>query len=431
MKVKELDTEKLALLNKGLTKTKQKLGDFDDDDANKVCYRTFFPSIDMYTGKNVEVAGEIRKIRGFRDGWCVTYTGPSHSGKTALAVQIAANIVRPFPESSHIEYISTEDAQDEVWLSSLTGFKFDPEARMKKRKGDLPRDEFEARVKVTPSSASSTGYLQETIEAIYDTKVNNPDVYAYEDTAISGQKVTKYVPTVVVVDSYSQLVDNTLLAKEELSEMFHAQKALKNKNMLYKIKGKCRKANILLFFIAHKGEKIQTGYAPDPKAWRGMSNKEAIKMDKQAQYESDFILDLKKYSYPKEDKIGAKIGASAMDNTTVSHAVQTVIIKNRAGSDNVSLNLAFVKERGFDPLLSILTDIYDEHKFIKSTGTTTKMDNWDEKLNKPKVIKELMVNPEFRAVFASNLEKAFESHLVFKPSTDLIKDQQSMLASML
>ena len=86
-----------------------------------VAYSTGFLPIDFLNGKKINtVKGDYYSV-GLVDGKAVTFIGRTGCGKTSLALQIGANIIRPFPNAV-MYYDDIEGGSDESRRMKLTGF---------------------------------------------------------------------------------------------------------------------------------------------------------------------------------------------------------------------------------------------------------------------------------------------------------------------
>ena len=85
-----------------------------------VAYKTGFPELDYDMGFMVNVFDDSNKLvktypaKGIVAGSVVCIIGKTHVGKTTLASQIAANIVRPFPAGCVFHYDLEGGSNDEI-----------------------------------------------------------------------------------------------------------------------------------------------------------------------------------------------------------------------------------------------------------------------------------------------------------------------------
>lgn len=81
-----------------------------ENNASVVSYKTGFPVLDYYLGYKVNVMGDENKLimqynsLGITAGSYVLFIGKPSTGKTTTAVQIAANIVRPYDNGFVIHF---------------------------------------------------------------------------------------------------------------------------------------------------------------------------------------------------------------------------------------------------------------------------------------------------------------------------------------
>ena len=88
----------------------KKADDYFDCNASVISYSTGFPVLDYYLGYKVNVCDENGKFvstypsLGITAGSYVLFIGKPSTSKTATAVKIAANIVRPFDNGTIIHF---------------------------------------------------------------------------------------------------------------------------------------------------------------------------------------------------------------------------------------------------------------------------------------------------------------------------------------
>lgn len=155
-----------------------------------VFYSTGFLSFDFRNGSIIHAKRDGKPFKyygiGITDGSMNTLIGRSGCGKTTWAVQAAANIVRPFKNSS-IFYEDIEGGITEARKIMLTGFSSEElETRMIHRNTGITAENFYERIKM-----------------IHDIKDTNRPEFEY-DTGLYdelGNRIFKLQPTMVILDS--------------------------------------------------------------------------------------------------------------------------------------------------------------------------------------------------------------------------------------
>ena len=166
---------------------------------NRVCYPTGFMTIDFFLGRNNPSRVDKDKIiknRGLRDGVLFTIGGTTHKGKSVFAMNIAGNIVRPFIQKgmpSWIEYFTPEEGLEADWMQVCCGLG-----------NDAIRNNL-IRITHRHKKHTSTEGLFKLVMDLYKLKTEAPDKFMYDTINMDGEPTKKYVPTVLVVDSWTQL----------------------------------------------------------------------------------------------------------------------------------------------------------------------------------------------------------------------------------
>lgn len=206
-----------------------------------VAYSTGYLAFDFMNGCVVEVKREDKLFRynsiGVVDGTMISIVGRSGCGKTTLTLQMAGNIVRPFPNSA----IFHEELE--------TG-----SSSMKKRQLlKMTEEEFLGKY-ITRNTGISTENFFERIRMIHDIKVNNRAEYEY-DTGLydpSGNRIFKLQPTVVILDSLAMLMPDDLTEGSEIAgSMTITSVAKVNTQLVRRILPLLKSANIIFFVINH------------------------------------------------------------------------------------------------------------------------------------------------------------------------------------
>lgn len=376
-----------------------------------VMYPTGFLPFDFLNGYKVHVqtpGGEDYWYNsvGIVDGSSQMIIGRSGSGKTTIAVQMAANIVRKFPEAV-IFYDDIEGGSNAARRELLTNFH---------------QDELENRIIYRNAAVSAENFYKRII-AIYDEKMNNKADYEY-DTGLCdsrGNRIFKLVPTIYILDSLALLTPEKLTEEEELSgQMSTTGTAKTNTSVFKRIIPKLKAANIILFTINHINDKVEINPFSHSKAQIGyLKQGETLPGGKAALYLANNMIRV-------DD--GAKLKASegiGIDGKIVDFE----IIKSRTNSAGRSVPMVFTSY-GFD-------DIWSLFMFLKSTGgivtgsTCYLRGHEDMKFRQKEFKDKLFSDAEFAKAFSGVAHQDLEQLLATPMTTETAQSHQNVIDSIL
>ena len=154
-----------------------------------VMYPTGFLPFDFLNGYKVHVQAPNAKDYyynsvGIVDGSSQMFIGRPGSGKTTIALQMAANIVRRFPDAV-IFYDDIEGGSNATRRELLTHFS---------------QEELDQRIIYRNAAVSAENFYKRII-TIYDEKMDNKADYEY-DTGLCdsrGNRIFKLIPTVYIM----------------------------------------------------------------------------------------------------------------------------------------------------------------------------------------------------------------------------------------
>lgn len=371
-----------------------------------VMYPTGFPSFDYLNGYKVFVKkpnGEeyYYNAVGIMDGSSVCYIGRAHSGKTTIALQTAANIIRPFPNA--VAFIDDiEGGQNSARRQLLTGFT--PE-------------EMERRF-IYRNAAVTAENFYERIAMIYDEKLSHRDEYEYDTGLLDsmGRPIYKLVPTVYVLDSIAMLAPDKLTEEEELSGQMSVTATAKTNTAVFKrIVPKLKAANIILLSINHINQKIEINAFTHTKSQMAfLKQNETLPGGNAVQYLANNMIRIDDGAIlKKEDGLGVN-----------GKIVDFSLVKSRSNAAGRSVPMVFTTEEGFDPILSV-------YMFLKSagyivTGTTCYLKGYENLKFRQKEFKDKLIeDPEFAKAFATVSKEALET-LLAQPVENYESKRESM-----
>lgn len=344
-----------------------------------VLYPTGFLPFDFLNGYRVHVKSETEDFWynsvGIVDGSSTTVCGRSGAGKTTVALQMAANIVRPFPEAT-IFFDDIEGGSNTTRRELLTHFT--PE-------------EAEQRI-IYRNTAVSAENFYKRIASIYEIKMNNRADFEYDTGKLDsrGNKIYKLIPTVYILDSLAMLTPEKLTEEEELSGQMSTTATAKTNTAVFKrIVPKLKAANIILFTINHINDKIEVNAFTHTKSQVSfLKPGETLPGGKAALYLANNLIRVDDGAKLKETD-GLGINGKIVDFE---------IIKSRTNAAGRSVPMVFDFTNGFDDILSLFM-------FLKSTGaiitgaTCYLRGHEDMKFRQRDFKNKLFNDPEFAKVF--------------------------------
>lgn len=344
-----------------------------------VLYPTGFLPFDFLNGYRVHVKSETEDFWynsvGIVDGSSTTVCGRSGAGKTTVALQMAANIVRPFPEAT-IFFDDIEGGSNATRRELLTHFT--PE-------------EAEQRI-IYRNTAVSAENFYKRIASIYEIKMNNRTDFEYDTGKLDsrGNKIYKLIPTVYILDSLAMLTPEKLTEEEELSGQMSTTATAKTNTAVFKrIVPKLKAANIILFTINHINDKIEVNAFTHTKSQVSfLKPGETLPGGKAALYLANNLIRVDDGAKLKETD-GLGINGKIVDFE---------IIKSRTNAAGRSVPMVFDFTNGFDDILSLFM-------FLKSTGaiitgaTCYLRGHEDMKFRQRDFKNKLFNDPEFAKAF--------------------------------
>ena len=307
-----------------------------------VLYSTGFLEIDFLNGYTVHVNDGSNQFSydsiGLVDGSTNTLIGRPGSGKTTLAVQMAANIVRNFDQGL-IFYDDIEGGSVETRRLVLTGFT---------------QEELTQKM-IYRNCAVSAENFYERLSMIADIKLQNRDQFLYDTGKVDskGEPIFKMQPTVYILDSLAMLSPEKLTEEEKLSGQMSATAMAKTNTQVFKRSiPKIKAANIILIIINHINDKVDISPFAKTRAQVGyLKQDETLPGGKAAIYLTNNLIRVEDMSKLKaEDGMGVS-----------GKIIEISFVKSRTNESGKSVPLVFENKTGFDPDLSLLL-------FMKSTG---------------------------------------------------------------
>ena len=354
----------------------------NDDASGDVMYPTGFLNLDYLNGTRIFVqSGDLNMSYpsvGIMDGSAVQLIGRTHCGKTTFAVQMAANIVRPFKTS----LIFHDDIEGGC-----------PSRRYEKL-CKMSSDELKDRY-VYRNKGITIENFYERIKMIHDLKIKDPDSYTY-DTGLydfKGDRIFKFEPTVYIVDSIPLLMPKDIMDADELSGQMAVTGIAKNNTFVFrKITQLCKEANIILITINHILQDVQINPMMHKKtSMPFLKQGERLPGGMAAQYLASTLIRCDFGSKLKPDETFGIQGFIG----------EFQVIKSRTNAAGRSIPMIFDQENGFDNELSLFQLLKQNNK-INGSGSYLYLGNRDDiKFSMRTFKKTLKEYPELRQVLAT------------------------------
>ena len=371
-----LMSEIREVLSKSKNSSVNRKAEFD------VQYPTGFLPLDYKNGQKITVNSSQGSFSydsiGIVDGTINMFIGRSGCGKSTIVTQIAANIVRPFPNGL-------------IFIDLLEG------GVMAKRNeiltGFTP-EECEKRIKIRNAGIDiESVYAQ--IKTIHDVKINNESKYRYDTGLLDsrGVPITKFQPTVYIIDSIPMLTSFKLSQEEELSGQMSTTATAKQLAQLFRrINQMIKEANIIILAINHITQKVEINAFKHTK-----SQNQFLKQDETLPggvtplYLSNMVFRLDDGDKLTSDKEFGIDGCYV----TVSN------VKSRAAASGMSsaVDLIFNYSTGFDPDLSLYVMLKKAGRVNGAGAYLYFGDRSDLKVSQKQFKAKLLNDSEFLNVF--------------------------------
>ena len=372
-----------------------------------VLYSTGFLPIDFLNGYKAHVKkpnGEEYwyNATGIVDGSSTNFIGRPSSGKTTIAVQMAANIIRPFPDAVMF-YDDIEGGSNAARREILT--QFSP-------------TEIDQKV-IYRNSAVTAENFYNRIESIYNEKLNNKADYEYNTGLLDskGNEIYKLIPTVYILDSLAMLTPEKIVDDgSELGGQMNATAMAKTNTAVFKrIVPKLKAANIILFTINHINDKVEINPFSHSKSQVGfLKQNETLPGGKAALYLANNMIRVDDGKVLTE-KDGLGIYGKIVDFT---------FIKSRTNASGRSVPMVFTYDRGFDNILSLFVFL-KANEAIEQKGAYCTLKGYpDMKFTQKGFIEKLDTDPEFVKAFSEVARTELET-LLAKPVESTNVNNQS------
>ncbi len=274
---------------------------------------------------------------------------------TTMGIQLAANIIRPYPSGSVIHY----DAEQRMDVSRIENVT------------QLPVSDFQDGGRyILKSGLIGMDVIQEMIVKVYAAKMQNKEALTVDTGYVDefNQPLKIMQPTVIIIDSITSVINETFSPDnaKELNEMQQLQSNTEGARSAKTIKGffkdilpLCKEANIIIYAVNHINMNMSmNSFIPVARQQNFLKQDESIPGGRTLLYYPFNII-----------KLTAKPGDDFTEESDgfAGHIVMVEPIKsssNQSGNNSkgISFEMVFSFKNGFDSLRSII--LYGRSKGI-------------------------------------------------------------------
>lgn len=380
----------------------KKADGYFDCNASVISYSTGFPVLDYYLGYKVNVFNEDGEYEesypslGITAGSLAMFIGKPSTSKTATAVKIASNIVRPF-DNGMVLHFDLELAMNYSRIQALTKFNM----------SDMRDGKYVLRQEKTTLED-----MKATIMRLYHEKINNPDKYKYHTGKKNefGEEIVLFEPTVIIIDSIAsitmQMPDGSTKSLEKAEEVSTQTDRMRltgeigrffNELMPY-----IRSANITVIAINQIKVNPGMGIIKNPAEILGLRPDEAIPGGRAPLFLAHILLRFKSEASGKYD---------ATEDGFDGFLTTVDIIKSRVSSSNKSVRLIYDKNTGVDMVRSTVEFAKDLGLVGGNRNGYYFIENKDEKFTLQNMPNDFRNNPKLFKIMKDTVIPILEENL--------------------
>ena len=264
---------------------------------------------------------------GIQAGGFCTIIGGTNSGKTALTIKMAGNIVRPY-EFSEVYHNDAEETSNIMRIKALTGWSQEElDEKYHMFQCVYVEDLFSMIMTMAQEKMEDKTYL-------YDTGLLD----------IHGAHIVIPQPTAVIIDALPSLQTKDVEDSIELgSQTYNMRLAIAYNTFYKRLRPVLTRANITVFAVNHIKEKPQMGFTMTPAKVQYMKPNESIPGGTGPLYYSQILMRLIYRGKLTEEKNGFEGFMSSVE-----------ILKSKANRSGRLIDLVFTYDHGFDEQLTLL-----------------------------------------------------------------------------
>lgn len=380
----------------------KKADDYFNCNASVISYSTGFPVLDYYLGYKVNVFNENGEYvesypsLGITAGSLALFIGKPSTSKTATAIKIASNIIRPFDNGTIIHF-DLEQAMNYSRIQALT--RFDMQS-MREGKYILRQEK------------TTLEDMKATIMRLYHEKMDNGDKYKYNTGKKNefGEEIILHEPSVIIIDSIASITmempDGSTKSLEKAEEVSSQTDRMRltgeigrffNELMPY-----IRAANITVIAINQIKVNPGMGIIKNPAEILGLRPDEAIPGGRAPLYLAHILLRFKSEASGKYD---------ASEDGFDGFLTSVDIIKSRVSSSNKSVRLIYDKNTGVDMVRSTVEFAKDLGLVGGNRNGYYFINNKDEKFTLHDMPSDFSKNPKLFKIMKDTVVPVLEENL--------------------
>jgi RecA/RadA recombinase len=374
--------------------------------------KTGFNMFDYLNGSAIpKKDGSTQYNLGLGSGKQVMIIGKSGSGKSTLAVQIAGNILKRYDQSTMI-VLDFEQSHTKERIKMVTG---------------LTDEEVDQKISIKQTGISTETVLRIAAQ-LKELKLKHKKellVPNQEGQLDENGKLKKILPpTILLIDSIATMMPEKITDDEgEISgQMLATQNAKMNTQLVKRLTQICSEANILVLYINHINQKVDTGMMPTQASINYLKQDEALSGGVALQYLTDTLIKITTASKLDETKTYQIKGFEA----------KIELIKSRTSAAGRSVTMIYNQMEGFDDELSMLNFV-KSNNMLKGSPVALylegyedakfRMSNFKEKLQEDPKLKE-----HFYAVAEGLLKESIQSSSKLLTSDATIEEDSAEVA---
>ena len=305
--------------------------------------------------KEVYSTGEIKTLLGIQASRIYQFVGPTSTGKTSMALDIAYRIIKDY-DNGHIYLMDYEHGFDPVRVQQLTGLFIDEIDDV----FDLIEDVGKKDLFDTEREPIAVSSIYKLVKQIYDFKLENK-----EELSVIINGVPTLEPTVIIIDSIAATMEEKALGGDT-SNMTGAQRAKQLGEAFNQINPLLSAANITIFTVNHLHDDVSTGIMPKAAMLRDLRQGETIPGGKGYNYLVGTNVVLRRGAPLREDK----------DFGLEGNYMYMVLAKSRGAETGKVRRLIFEPKYGFLWDLSLF-DYLVQEKLLEG-GTKFTIPGYDK-----------------------------------------------------
>lgn len=377
------------------SKGKKSKGYFNNN-ASLISYSTGFPTLDYALGYKVNIFNKKNELintypsLGITAGSYVLFTGKPGTSKTAAAIKIAANIIRPFENGMVIHY-DLEQATQYSRIQALTR---------------MPINELYEKYILRQENITLND-IKASIIDIYNEKVNNPDKYKYNTGKKNefNEDIILYEPTVIILDSIATIT-NGLDAEieEDISKQTDKTRLAGEISRFFnEVLGPMREANIILIAINQIKQKIaMNAYVHEAADILGLGQNESLPGGKTHQYLAHILL---KFEANGSEKFTVE------DDGFIGFGVRIKIIKSRVSAAMNVVNMIYDSNSGINMIRSTVRFAKDSGLLGGNKNGYYFTSNKDDKFTLKNMPNDFKENPNLYKIMHDTIMPVLEQNL--------------------